>query len=66
MALSAVAGICAGAATVALLATINQVLNRPDGLLLTFVALCATALVGRATSDISTNLVGQRLVTRVA
>ncbi len=69
IALSAVAGIGAGAATVALLATINQVLNRPGGmaggLLLTFIALCAAALIGRATSDISTNLVGQRLVAQV-
>ncbi|GKS83146.1 cyclic peptide export ABC transporter [Acidovorax sp. SUPP1855] len=69
IALSAIAGILAGAATVALLATINQVLNRPGGmaggLLLTFIALCATALAGRAASDISTNLVGQRLVAQV-
>lgn len=69
MALSAIAGICAGAATVALLATINQVINRPGGmaggLLLTFVALCIVALVGRATSDVSTNLVGQRLVSQI-
>lgn len=69
IALSVVSGICAGAATVALLATINQVLNRPGGLagglLLTFVALCATALAGRAVSDICTNLVGQRLVAQV-
>lgn len=67
--LSAIAGICAGAATVALLATINQVLNRPGGmaggLLLTYVALCATALVGRAVSDMSINRVGQRLVAQV-
>lgn len=69
LALSSIAGIGAGAATVALLATINQVLNRPGGmaggLLLTFIALCAAALIGRATSDISTNLVGQRLVAQV-
>ncbi|MGK6310844.1 cyclic peptide export ABC transporter [Variovorax sp. DT-64] len=69
IALSSLAGVGAGAATVALLATINQVLNRPGGmaggLLLTFVALCAAALVGRAVSDISTNLVGQRLVAQV-
>eukprot|EP01036_Dinobryon_divergens_P057395 gene57395-76627_t len=35
------------------------------GLLLTFVALCAVALVGRAISDISNNVVGQRLVAQV-
>ena len=66
---SAVTGIAAGAATVALLGTINEVLNRPGGmaggLLLTFVALCAVALVGRAASSMSTNLVGQRLVAQV-
>ncbi|MDP1159631.1 hypothetical protein Q6257_29235, partial [Klebsiella variicola] len=57
MALSVVTGICAGGATVALLATINQVLNRPGGLagglLLTFIALCATVLVCLAASDMS-------------
>jgi putative ATP-binding cassette transporter len=69
LSLSVLAGMLAGGATVALLATINEVLNRPGGmgggLLLTFIALCATALVGRAVSDISTNLVGQRLVAQV-
>ncbi|CAG2157968.1 cyclic peptide export ABC transporter [Cupriavidus numazuensis] len=69
MALSAVTGIGAGLATVALLSTINQVLNRPGGLagglLLTFVGLCGLSLAGRAISDISTNLVGQRLVATV-
>ncbi|MXN28689.1 cyclic peptide export ABC transporter [Delftia sp. CH05] len=69
MALSVVTGICAGGATVALLATINQVLNRPGGLagglLLTFIALCATVLVCRAASDMSGNFVGQRLVARL-
>lgn len=69
LAFSAVTGVAAGAATVALLGTINAVLNRPGGmaggLLLTFVALCAIALVGRAASSMSTNLVGQRLVAQV-
>jgi putative pyoverdin transport system ATP-binding/permease protein len=69
LALSVVTGIAAGAATVALLGTINQVLNRSGGmaggLLLTFVSLCAVALVGRVTSDMSTNRVGQRLVAQV-
>lgn len=69
IALSAITGIGAGAATVALLGTINHVLNRPGGmaggLLLTFIALCAAALVGRAVSDMSTNRVGQRLVAQV-
>lgn len=67
--LSAITGIGAGVATVALLSTINSVLNRPGGmaggLLLTFIALCVAALVGRAVSDISTNLVGQKLVATV-
>jgi putative pyoverdin transport system ATP-binding/permease protein len=67
--LSSLAGMGAGAATVALLATINQVLNRQGGLsgelLLTFVALCVAALAGRVVSDVSTNLVGQRLVAQV-
>ncbi len=69
LALSLATGIGAGAATVALLGTTNHVLNRPGGLagglLLTFVSLCVVALVGRASSDMSTNLVGQRLVAQV-
>jgi len=69
IALSTVTGIGAGIATVALLATINQVLHRPGGLagglLLTFIGLCVVALVGRATSDMSNNVVGQRLVAQV-
>lgn len=67
--LSAVTGIGAGAATVALLGTINQVLNRPGGLsgglLLSFIGLCAAALFGRMVSDVSTNFVGQRVVAQV-
>ncbi len=67
--LSGVTGIGAGVATVSLLATINQVLNRPGGLagglLLTFVALCVFSLVARAASDISTNVIGQRLVSKL-
>lgn len=69
IALSAVTGMGAGVATVALLSTINTVLNRQGGmaggLLLTFTGLCVVALVGRAVSDVSTNLVGQRLVASV-
>jgi putative ATP-binding cassette transporter len=67
--LSAITGICAGGATVALLRTINEVLNQQGGmaggLLLTFVVLCAVALLGRMVSDVSTNFVGQRLVAQV-
>ncbi len=69
LALSAVTGVAAGAATVALLRTINQVLNQPGGmsggLLMTFIALCAFALFGRMASDVSSNYVGQRLVAQV-
>ncbi|MFM9926620.1 cyclic peptide export ABC transporter [Variovorax sp. H27-G14] len=67
--LSAVTGIGAGAATVALLGTINRVLNGQGGLsgglLLTFIGLCAAALFGRMVSDVSTNFVGQRVVAQV-
>ncbi|QFZ84112.1 cyclic peptide export ABC transporter [Variovorax paradoxus] len=69
IALSLVTGVCAGAATVALLRTINLVLNQEGGmaggLLLTFIGLCLVALFGRMASDVSTNFVGQRLVAQV-
>ncbi|SDE60759.1 cyclic peptide export ABC transporter [Paracidovorax valerianellae] len=69
IALSAVTGIGAGAATVALLATINRVLNTPGGLagglLMVFICLCLGALAGRVVSDMSSNFVGQRLVAQV-
>ena len=67
--LAIVTGAVAGAATVALLSTINDALHRPEGLagglLTTFVALCALSLVTRAVCDMATNVVGQRLVARV-
>ncbi|MCR6476694.1 cyclic peptide export ABC transporter [Variovorax sp. ZS18.2.2] len=67
--LSAVTGIGSGIATVALLRTINGVLNQEGGmaggLLLTFISLCLIALFGRMASDVSTNFVGQRLVAQV-
>ncbi len=67
--LSMVTGVCAGIATVALLRTINQVLNQEGGmaggLLLTFIGLCLVALFGRMASDMSTNFVGQKLVAQV-
>lgn len=67
--LSVVAGVSAGAATVALLGTINHVLNRSGGmtgdLLGSFVVLCVLSLSGRMISDMSTNLVGQRLVAQI-
>ncbi len=69
LALSAVTGVAAGAATVALLRTINQVLNQAGGmsggLPMTFIGLCALALFGRMASDVSSNHVGQRLVAQV-
>ncbi|GKS74486.1 cyclic peptide export ABC transporter [Acidovorax sp. SUPP950] len=69
IALSAITGIGAGAATVALLATINRVLNTPGGLagglLMVFICLCLGALAGRVVSDMSSNFVGQRLVAQV-
>ena len=69
MVLSSITGIAAGVATVLLLATINKVLYTPGGLagglLQTFVALCAVSLFGRVISHVSTNLVGQRLVSQV-
>ncbi|MDO5057353.1 MAG: cyclic peptide export ABC transporter [Lautropia sp.] len=61
-----VTGLLASMATVALLDTINRVLNQPGGLagglLLAFIGLCAVALFGRAASDMATNRVGQQLV----
>ena len=67
--LSVGAGIAAGAATVTLLDTINHVLHYPEGLtgnlMLIFTALCVVVLVGRMVSDMSTNLVGQRLVAQI-
>jgi putative ATP-binding cassette transporter len=67
--LSSVAGVCSGIATVALLRTVNQVLNQrggmAGGLLVTFIVLCLVALFGRMIADVSTNFVGQRLVAQV-
>lgn len=61
-----VMGCLSGAATAALLATINRALHGPDGvtlgLLLTFGGLCALALLGEVASDIGNSLVGQRVV----
>ncbi|ALU89452.1 ABC-type siderophore (cyclic peptide) export system protein [Herbaspirillum rubrisubalbicans M1] len=67
--LSAVTGIIAGMATVALLAMVNQVLAatmKVNGeALLIFVALCVAALIGRALSHIAMNRVGQDLVAQI-
>lgn len=67
--MSVVTGLLAGAATVALLATVNGALHRAGGMtregLLLYVALCMAALVGRGASDVCTNLVGQRVVAQL-
>jgi putative pyoverdin transport system ATP-binding/permease protein len=67
--LSVVTGLCAGAATMALLATVNGSLHRGGGMthhgLLLYVALCLAALAGRGASDVCTNLVGQRVVAQL-
>lgn len=67
--LAVVAGATASVATVALLAVINRALHGADGLsqalFLGFAGLCGVTLLGRATSDIAINVVGQRLVADV-
>ncbi len=67
--MSVVTGLLAGAATVALLATVNGALHRAGGMtregLLLYVALCLAALAGRGASDVCTNLVGQRVVAQL-
>lgn len=69
IALAIIAGATAGAGTVALLAMINRTLHAPGGLssgpLLAFLALCILTLLGSGVSDITTNIVGQRLVAEV-
>lgn len=66
---SAVAGVAAGAATVALLAHINGALQAPQthgaSMLAAVVVLCLMTLVARAASLISSNWIGQRLVAQV-
>lgn len=67
--LSALAGTLAGAATVALLARLTQVIREPDalgsGVLAVVLALSAVILAGRAVSLLLTNWVGQRVVARM-
>lgn len=69
MLMSSVAGVGAGAATVAMLAVINRVLTGGEEMagdvLAIFILLCVTALSARAISHISTNWIGQRLVAEV-
>ncbi|HYP85688.1 cyclic peptide export ABC transporter [Variovorax sp.] len=66
---SALAGVAAGAATVALLAQINAALQATEyhgaSLLGAVVGLCLLTLVARAASLISSNWIGQRLVAQV-
>lgn len=63
------AGGAASISTVALLAVINDTLQAADGLserlALGFAALCGATLVSRAVSDITINMVGQRLVAHI-
>ncbi len=64
--LSVLTGLCAGAATVGLLATVNAALH--DGAALSgsmlwiYLGLCGVALLGRGVSDVGTNRVGQAVV----
>lgn len=64
--LSVLTGLCAGAATVGLLATVNGALH--DGAALSgsmlwiYLGLCGVALLGRGVSDVGTNRVGQAVV----
>ena len=64
--IAALAGAGGGAATVALLALINQTLHRPDGaaagLALAFLGLAVLTLAGRALADALTNRIGQDVV----
>lgn len=66
---SVLTGLCAGAATVGLLATVNAALH--DGAALSgsmlwiYLALCGVALLGRGVSDVATNRVGQEVVARL-
>lgn len=66
---SVLTGLCAGAATVGLLATVNRALH--DGAALSgsmlwiYLALCGVALLGRGVSDVATNRVGQEVVARL-
>lgn len=59
-------GMAGGLAITLLLATINTALHSSTGMtqgvILTFAALCALALVSSIVSDIGTNYVGQRII----
>jgi putative pyoverdin transport system ATP-binding/permease protein len=65
IALSAAASLAAGAATVALIARINDALVQPAGLqggtLWAFVGLCLAAVASRVAADLSNNRIGQAI-----
>lgn len=67
--LSVLTGLCAGAATVGLLATVNRALHHRAALsgpvLWIYLGLCGVALLGRGVSDVGTNRVGQRVVAQL-
>ncbi|HIV72928.1 MAG TPA: cyclic peptide export ABC transporter [Candidatus Aquabacterium excrementipullorum] len=62
-------GLCAGVATVGLLATVNSALHDRAALsgatLWIYLGLCGVALLGRGLSDMGTNRVGQRVVAQL-
>ena len=66
---SVLTGLCAGAATVGLLATVNGALHDRAALsgpvLWIYLGLCGVALLGRGVSDVGTNRVGQQVVARL-
>lgn len=66
---SVLTGLCAGAATVGLLATVNSALHDRAALsgtmLWIYLGLCGVALLGRGLSDMGTNRVGQRVVAQL-
>lgn len=67
--MSVLTGLCAGAATVGLLATVNSALHDRAALsgamLWIYLGLCGVALLGRGLSDMGTNRVGQRVVAQL-
>ena len=69
IAVSVLTGLCAGVATVGLLATVNSALHDRAALsgatLWIYLGLCGVALLGRGLSDMGTNRVGQRVVAQL-
>lgn len=66
---SVLTGLCAGAATVGLLATVNAALHDGGALsgsmLWVYLGLCGVALLGRGMSDVGSNRVGQAIVAQL-